>query len=336
MSADPAAQLMRLINGFQVSQAIHVAASLGIADMLESAPRSSDELAASTKSDPDALFRLLRALASVGVLTELPDKRFELTPVGDCLRATAPVSRKAWACYVGRPYVWQSWGALTQTVQSGRAAFDLLHGTDVWRWRSQQPQENAIFDAAMTGLSRAVTRSVVAAYDFSAFEQVVDVGGGQGALLAAILAANQDVRGVLFDLPHVVAAASPVLAAAGVAARCQIVGGDVFEGLPEGGDLYIVKSVLMDEPDHQVIAILDACKRAMRQSGKLMVIERLVAPPNEGRESKFGDLTMMVMTGGRERSAVDFNSLFDAAGFRLEQQVDTPAGTSLLIGTPTQ
>jgi precorrin-6B methylase 2 len=334
MSRDPSAELMRLIDGFQVSQAIHVAASLGIADLLENGSRSSDQLATSTKCDPDALLRLLRALASVGVLNELPNKRFELTPVGDGLRATAPASRKAWACYVGRPYVWQSWGALNRSVQSGRPAFDLLHGMGIWKWRSQQPQENEIFDAAMTGLSRAVTRSVIAAYDFSAFEQVVDVGGGQGALLAAILAASPSAHGVLFDLPHVVAAAPPVLAAAGVTDRCRIMGGNVFETLPEGGDLYIVKSVLMDEPDRQAVAILEACKRAMRKTGKLMVIERLVAPPNEGRDSKFGDLTMMVMTGGRERTVTEFTLLFESAGFRLEQQVDTPAGTSLLIGVP--
>jgi hypothetical protein len=334
MSVDPSVQLMRLINGFQVSQAIHVAATLGIADLLMDGSRSSDELAASTKSHPDALFRLLRALATVGVLIELPDKRFELTPIGDCLRSTAPTSRKAWACYVGRPYVWQSWGALNHCIESGEPAFDQLYGASIWEWRSKQPQENDIFDAAMTGLSRAATRAVVAAYDFSGFERIVDVGGGQGALLAGILVANSGVQGILFDLPHVVAGAPAVLSAAGVSDRCRIVGGNVFESLPEDGDLYIVKSVLMDEENSEAIAILAACKRAMRPSGKLLVIERTLAPPNQGPESKFGDLNMMVMTGGRERSPSEFGSLFDSAGFRLEQQISTTTGAFLLVGVP--
>jgi hypothetical protein len=334
MTVDPSVQLMRLINGFQVSQAIHVAATLGIADLLENGPRSSDELAGATNSDPDALFRLLRALAAVGVLVESPDKQFELTAVGDCLRSAAPTSRKAWARYVGRPYVWQSWGALNHSVQTGGAAFNHFYGTGIWEWRSKQPQENEIFDAAMTGLSRAVTQSVVTAYDFSIFERVVDVGGGQGALLAGILAANPNVHGVLFDLPHVVAGAPAVLAAASVSDRCRIVGGNVFEGLPPDGDLYIVKSVLMDESGEGATAILAACKRAMRPAGKLMIVERVLAPPNQGPEGKFGDLNMMVMTGGRERSASEFELLFESAGLRLEQQVTPPTGTSLLVGVP--
>ena len=158
-----------------------------------------------------------------------------------------PTSLKAWARYVGRHYVWQSWGTLNHCVQTGGAAFNHLYGAGIWEWRSKQPQVNEIFDAAMTGLSRAVTQSVVTAYDFSIFEQIVDVGGGQGALLAGILAANPGVHGVLFDLPHVVAGAPAVLAATGVSDRCRNVGGNVFEGLPADGDLYIVKSVLMDE-----------------------------------------------------------------------------------------
>jgi len=325
---------MRLVNGFQVSQAIYVAATLGIADLLENGARSSAELAASTKSHPDALFRLLRGLATVGVLVEVANKRFELTPIGDCLRSAAPTSRKAWACYVGRPYVWQSWGALNYCVQSGEPAFDRLYGASIWEWRSKQPEENEIFDAAMTGLSRAVTRSVVAAYDFSSFERIVDVGGGQGALLAGILAANPGVRGVLFDLPHVVAGAPAVLAGAGVSERCEIVGGNVFENLAVDGDLYIIKSVLMDEDDNEAIDILAACRKVMRPHGKLLVIERTLVPSNQGPGSMFGDLTMMVMTGGRERSPAQFGLLFNSAGFRLEQEVSTPTGESLLIGVP--
>lgn len=333
-ATDPSVQLMRLINGFQVTQAIHVVATLGIADLLKDKSRSSDELAQLTQTHPAALFRLLRALAAVGLFTELPGKCFELTPVGDCLRAGGTPSYKAWAQYVGRPYVWQSWGALSHTIGSGETAFDHLHGSGIWEWRAKQPVENEIFDAAMTGMSRALIRAIVAAYDFSKFQCVVDVGGGQGALLAGILAANPGLQGILFDLPHVVAGAPAVVNAAGVSDRCRIVGGDVFQGPPEGGDAYIVKAVLMDEEDSNAVAILAACKRAMKPSAKLIVIERGIAAPNQGPENKFSDLTMMVMTGGRERTQTEFASLFATAGFDLKQQISTPSGTNLLVGDP--
>lgn len=330
----PAAELMRLIGGYQVSQAIHVAASLGIADVLRDGPRSNDEIALATGTHARSLYRLMRALAAVGVFEEQADRRFVLAPLGECLRSDAPQSRRTWAAYAGRPYVWQSWGALLHNVRTGETAFDSLHGAGIWEWRAGRPEESGLFDAAMTALSRIAADAIAEACDFSAFGCVVDVGGGQGALLAGILARHAGVRGILYDLPHVVSGAQPVLEAAGVSDRCQIRGGDFFSTVPEGGDAYVVKSVLMDEEDDEAIAILRACRLAMTPAARLLVIERMVGQPNQSPEGKFSDLNMMVMTGGRERTEEEFAALFSAAGFRLDQVIATSSPSTLIVGSP--
>lgn len=199
---NPALALRRLVNGYQVSQAIHMAATLGIADLLRDGPRSSDDLAAATGSDPRSLHRLLRAPASVGVFREEEDRRFALTPLGDCLRAEAPESVAGWAAFIGQPYYWNAWAHLLHSVRTGENAFRQLYGMDVWDYRAQHPEAGAVFDRAMTSNSRMRTEAVPAAYDFGPFACVVDVGGGRGALLSAILAKHPRVRGVLFDQPH--------------------------------------------------------------------------------------------------------------------------------------
>ena len=209
------------------------------------------------------------ALAAARVFEEHPDRRFSLTPMGEYLRSDLTNSRRAWAELIGRPYVRQSWSALEDTVRTGETAFRRLHGTGIWEWRSENPEERAIFDAAMTGLSRMAAHAVTEAYDFSALECVVDVGGGQGALLAEILSRHARLKGILFDLPSVVAGAQPVLEGAGVVHRCGTVAGDIFTAVPEGGDAYIIKSVLMHEDDDNAIRILSACRRSMKPSAKL-------------------------------------------------------------------
>lgn len=186
----------------------------------------------------------------------------------------------------------------------------------------------------MTGLSRGVTEAVLKAYDFTQFASVVDVGGGQGALLAAILAKHASVRGVVFDQPQVVAGAGPVLRAAGVAERCQAVGGDFFEAVPDGGDAYVLKSILHDWEDEQATAILRTCRRAIGPGGKLLVIEREISPPNEGARAKFGDLQMMVGAGGRERTREEWTSLFAAGGFRLMGVTPTENSWRVIEGVP--
>jgi hypothetical protein len=325
----PARALMRLVNGYQVSQAIHVAATLGIADLLKEGPRASDELAAATGTHSGSLYRLLRALAAVGVFREESERRFTLTPMGQCLRADASDPVGPWAAFIGRPYVWQAWGHLLHSVRTGENAFRDLQGVDVWTYRSEHPEEGVLFDCAMTAMSRGITEAVVGAYNFGLFPCIVDIGGGHGALLAAILGAHRATRGILFDQPQVVAQAGALLREAGVAERCDVVGGSFFERVPEGGDAYLLKAILHDWDDEAALAILQTCRRAMRPGRRLLVLERLIAPPNEQPEAKFSDLTMMVSPGGQERTREEFAALFAAAGFRLVAA--TPTGTRLSV-----
>jgi O-methyltransferase/methyltransferase family protein len=331
---DPARELMRLVNGYQVSQAIHVAATLGLADRLQDGPRSVDELAAATGSHPGSLYRLLRALAAVGVFHEDGDKRFALTPLGDRLRSDAADPVAPWAAFIGRPYFWQAWGHLLHGVRTGENAFQHVHGTDVWTYRSEHAEEGAIFDRAMSAISRGVIEGIVGSYDFGLFPCVVDVGGGQGALLAGILRSHQAARGILFDQPHVVTGADELLRKAGVADRCEVVAGSFFERVPETGDAYLLKAILHDWDDEAALAILRTCRRAMRLGCRLLVLERLIGPPNEQPEAKFSDLNMMVSPGGQERTRAAFAALFAAAGFRLVGVTPTGTRLSVIEGLP--
>src|SRR6478672_11742431 len=328
----PSTELRRLVNGYQVSQAIHVVAALGIADRLKDGPRSSEELAKATNSHPESLYRVLRALAAVGIFQESNDQRFSLTAMGDCLRLEAPDSLGSWAAFIGRPYYWQAWSHLLHSVKTGENAFSHLHGVDVWGYRAANPEEGAIFDAAMTETSAAVARAVLSTYDFSSFERVVDVGGGQGGILSAILKAHSKLSGVLFDQPHVVAGAEPVLRVAGIRDRCELIGGDFFAAVPQDGDAYILKAILHDWEDPASIAILQNCRRAIKVQGKLLVLEQLILAPNEAPQAKFSDLNMLVAPGGQERTREEFASLFAAAGFRLLNVIPNQTGFHVIEG----
>jgi O-methyltransferase domain/Dimerisation domain len=317
VTSNPRLDLLGLINGFQITQAVRVAAALRVADHLNDRPRSADELGALTKSHPDSLYRLLRALAAVGVFREHEGRRFTLTPMGDCLRTDSATPIGAWAEVVGSPYYWQAWGHLLHSVQTGENAFRNLHGKNVWQFRSEHLEHGATFDRAMTQLSSGSAEAVIRAYDFSSFRHIVDVGGGQGLMLAAILRAHPHVSGTLFDQSDVVAGAKAVLVERGVIDRCNIVGGSFFEAVPEGADAYLMRVVIHDWEDDEAIAILKVCRRAMRETAKLLLIERLVARPNEVPATKFSDLNMLVSPGGRERTRDEFSELFARSGFEL-------------------
>jgi hypothetical protein len=317
-----ATEIRRLVEGYQVSQAIHVAATLGLADLLARGARASDELAEATGTHAGSLYRLLRALASVGVLREL-DRRFELTPLGEPLRSDVPDSIAGWAAFIGRPYHWQAWAELLHSVRTGENAFQHVHGTDVWTYRAARPEESAIFDRAMTSLSRQSNEAVLAAYDFDQFKTLVDVGGGNGALLAAVLAGHPKLRGVLFDQPHVVSGAQTILESAGVADRCLIISGSFFDSVPDGGDGYILSRVIHDWEDEESVRILRNVRRAIAEDGRLVLIERVLGPPNEGRDAKFRDLLMLVSPGGRERTREEYADLLQQSGFALARIFDT-------------
>jgi hypothetical protein len=325
--------LRRLTNGFQVSQAIHVAASLGLADLLRDGPRSVEDLAAATGTTLAALNRLLRALASVGIFAEVSG-RFEQTALSNYLRSDVTGSVRAWAMRIGRPDHWRTWGELERSLRSGTSAFRELYGVTAWDWRATRPEENAIFNAAMTGLSAGMVESIVAAYDFSEIRSIVDVGGGEGVLLTAILAANPQMRGTLFDLPHVLTGATDVLQRAGVTDRCELVAGSFFETVPPGADAYILKSIIHDWDDAASLAILRCCRAAIPSSGKLLLVEHLLKPVNEPDPARFSDLNMLVMLGGQERDPNEFTRLCADAGFRLTAIIPTASTHSVIEARP--
>ncbi len=330
----PRDALLRMTNAFQASQAIHVAATLGIADLLEDGPRSADELAEATGTHATTLYRLLRALASVGVFAEETDGRFGSTPLAEYLRTDAPGSLRGWAMYIGQPSFWTSWGRLLDSVRTGEPAFPEVNGTNAWEYLAAHPEESAIFDAAMTGLSAGVVEAVVQSYDFSGIGVLVDVGGGEGTLLAAILAANPALRGILFDQPHVVARAEDLLARTGVVDRCEVVSGSFFEAVPGGADAYLLKSIIHDWDDPAAIEILRKCRAAIAETGKLLLVEFVIEAGNEPDRAKFSDLNMLVMLGGRERTADDFGRLYAEAGFRLTDIIRTGSAFAVIEGVP--
>jgi len=330
----PTQALRRLVNGYQVTQAIHVAATLGIADLLRDGPRSSADVAAATETHAPSLHRVLRALAALGVLHEGDDGRFSLTPIGECLRSDADEPVGGWADYVGRPAHFRAWGALLHTVRTGENAFESVHGTDVWEYRARHPQDGAVFDHAMTDISRRANAHLLETYDFGGLDLVVDVGGGHGALLAAVLGAHPPIRGVVFDQPHVVAGAPEVLAAARVADRCEVVGGSFFEAVPPGGDAYMLKAILHDWEDDDAVRILRRCRAAVSEGGMVLVVERELGAPNESSAAKLSDLNMMVGPGGRERTRDEFADLLSAGGFALQRVVPTAIGLSVFEGRP--
>jgi O-methyltransferase/methyltransferase family protein len=330
----PSASLLGFVNGFKVSQALHVVSTLRIADLLKNGPRSSEDLATATRTHPHSLYRVLRALASVGIFSEDADQRFALTPLGDCLRSDAPEPVGPWAVFIGQPEYWQAWGYLLDSVRTGEHAFRHAHGMNSWEYYARHPEAGTAFDRAMTSRSRRQANAFLEACDFERFACVVDVGGGHGALLAEILARHPLVRGVLFDQPHVVAGAEEVLRAAGVGDRCKVIGGDFFDAVPRGGDAYLLKFILHDWEDEKATAILRNCRRAIVPKGRLLVIEGEVSPPNEGATIKFLDLTMLVHTGGQERTREEWAALFAAAGFRLVGATPTEVQVSIIEGVP--
>ncbi len=324
--------LRRLVNGYQITQAIHVATTLGIADLLAGGPRSSDDLAGETGAHPGALYRLMRALAGAGVFRETEGRRFALADLGDYLRSDGPDSLAGWTAFVGEPYHWQVWGDLLHSVQTGETAFHHVHGTDPWTYRARHPESSARFDRAMASLSRQVAAAVLEAYDFGRFGTVVDIAGGSGTFLAAILGRHATMRGVLFDLPHVVAGAGPILAAMGVAHRCTVVEGSFFDAVPPGGDAYVLKAILHDWNDEDCVRILQTCRRAMTGGAALLAVERELGLPNECPDGKFSDLNMLAATGGRERTPEEYSALFSAAGFRFAGFTPSASGTGVFEG----
>jgi hypothetical protein len=329
----PNAQMMQLLTGKWISASISVVAELGIADLLARGDKTADELAAATSAHASSLYRVLRALASVGVFAETAEGRFQLTPLGECLRGGVPTSMKEFARFVAMPGAARSWDELMHCVMTGesglRKAFGAQNPFDYFK---DHPEEAQIFDGAMTDNSRQSAPAIAGAFDFGKFREVVDVAGGRGLLLATILERHPSVSGVLFDLPEVIKGAEGTLASFGLGGRCRTVGGDFFQAVPKGADAYILKHIIHDWDDEKAVAILRNVREAMDPAGRLLVVEVVIAPGNEPSVGKLLDLEMMVIPGGRERTADEYRDLFAAAGFRLAQIHETHAPASIIEG----
>lgn len=326
-------QLLELIVAFRQTQCIRVAADLGVADHLVDGPATSADLAAACGAKEPFLRRLLRALTALGLLEQDADGRYRLTPVGEQL---GPGGIGPAAQFYGNDPVWSSWGALDHAVRTGERPFDHVYGMRNWEYYSVHPEEAVRFDAAMASLTGGLADAVASSYDFSGFKRVVDVGGGDGTLLAAILRRCPDARGVLFDVEHVVERARPVLESAGVLDRCELVGGDFRTGVPAGGDCYLLKWIMHDWDDDVCATILRRCREAAVDTARLVVVER-VLPERVGPDDLDGvlsDLNMMVMTCGRERTEAEFAELFAGAGFRHERVLPTGTNVNVVEATP--
>jgi len=318
-SQPPAAllELQNLITGKWVAQAVSLAAKLGIADSLKDGPRDCDELARMNQMDADALYRVLRALASVGVFVEGGDRKFALTPTAAFLRSDVPGSLRAVATMAGEDWTWRPWGDLYGCVKTGERAFDRAFGVPPFEYLAANPIAATVFDQAMTGWSMQNAHAVAAGYDFSKIGTLMDVGGGHGYLLATILKANPAARGVLYETPEVCEGARERFESEGLADRVRVVPGDFFASVPEGADACILKSVIHDWDDDPAAAILRNCAKAVGAGGRVLLAEMVIPPGNAPHPGKLLDLEMLVMVGGRERSEAQFRELFARAGLRL-------------------
>lgn len=329
MSLAPAQQLGRIITGYWQSQAVYVAAELGIADLLRDGPQPVEALAAATQCVPDALFRVLRALASIGIFTEVAPRTFGLTPMAELLRSDIAGSQRSLARMAGGEQ-FRAWGDLLYSVRTGRTAFEKQFGAPVFDWLAAHPEQAQIFDGAMVGIHGRETAAVLAAYDFSGINVLADVGGGNGSNLIAILGAHPAMRGVLFDLPHVVDRAGEAIAGAGLSARCERVGGNFFVDVPVDADAYFLRHIIHDWNDDQSLTILRCIRRRIPAHGRLLLVESVIPPGNEPFDAKFLDLTMLAIPGGKERTRDEYDALLTSAGFRLTRIVPTETEISVV------
>ncbi|HEX8340469.1 MAG TPA: methyltransferase [Tepidisphaeraceae bacterium] len=323
--------MLGMIAGFWVSRAVWAAAELGLADRLP-APRTADELAGELGLHGRSLYRMMRALASVGVFREHADGRFENTPLSDTLRTGAPDSVRALARSELGPSHYPAWGEILYSLQTGRPSFDKVFGEPVFAWFEKNPQRAEVFNESMGELTRTVEPAVLEAYDFSDCGTIVDVGGGFGGLLTAILRRHAGVRGVVFDAASVVERAGPRLAEAGLADRCTTAAGDFFQSVPPGGDTYLMKHIIHDWNDEQCVTILRHCHAAMKPGSRVLIIDQVLPGPNEPSLGKFSDLIMLQLPGGMERTADEFKALLAAAGFEFRRIVPTQSPVSVIEG----
>jgi hypothetical protein len=333
-ASTPSDDLRRLLYGYRITQALYAAAELCVADLLADGPRSAEDLATASGAHAPSLYRVLRFLASEGVFTQTADGSFALTPMAETLRRDAPGSLRPTILLQAGKTLWQAWGHLAHAVRTGEPAFDHAHGVELYEYYRRHPDEWAAFDHAMTAGSASLTRAVAALYNFSPCKTVVDVGGGRGALVLGLLEAYPHLRAIVFDQPAVAAEAQQTIEAAGFADRCEAIGGDFFEAVPEGGDTYLAKYILHNWDDERCVAILSACRRAVPAGGRLLVIEQVIPLGGARSSAKSGDVNMLVNLTGRERTRAEYRALYAAAGFALTRTIPVRGEFHVIEGIP--
>jgi hypothetical protein len=317
-----------------ISAVMYAAAKLGVADHLAAGPRSAVELATAMGQHAPSLHRLLRTLASLGILTERADQRFALTPLGEALKTGAPGSARGTLIALCSPWFWHGWEEILYSLETGKSGFEKAHGMPVFEYLGRHPAEASYFSEAMVGFHGAEPPAVAEAYDFSGFKTVVDIGGATGNMLAAILSRHAGPRGVLFDRPQVVADAPALLKARGVEERVTIDPGNFFERVTEGGDAYLLSHVIHDWNEDQCLTILGHCRKVIKPDGRLLIVEMVLPAGDTPHPGKVLDMVMLVIPGGQERTEAEYASLLGSAGFRLTRVVPTASAVSVVEAVP--
>lgn len=325
--------VLQLLNGAYIAGAVSCLAQLGIPDLVDSAPKSAEELAKEIGADPQALYRLMRATACVGVLSEGPDGKFSQTPSSKVLCSNTNPSLRAFAIMTGREWHGRGWSHLEYCVRTGKQAPEQIYGMSIFEFLKQNPEESRIFNGAMTDLSMIDGPAVAEAYNFEGIHSLVDIAGGHGLLLSTILQRNPHLRGTLFEVPHVLqgAANGPLKP---VMDRCTLASGDMFSSVPTGGDAYIMKHIIHDWPDDRCLLLLKACRKGVNPGGKLLVVDDVIQPGNDFSPGKLLDLQMLIFPGGCERTEKQFRDLFAAADWRLTRIIPTASSVSIVEAVP--
>lgn len=331
---ESARNLLQLIMGFRMTQLIYVAAKLNLADRLAEKPQTVEELAGQVAADPPALYRVLRALASMGLFEETADRVFALTPAGGPLRSNIPGSIRNVALLYGEEWVWRSYGNMLFSTRTGKPAFPETNGLAFYEYLDQHPIAADVFQAAMSSFSDQEASAILAAYEFTGVNTIVDVGAGHGALLEKVLRAHPSLSGIAFDVPANANDADRLFASNGLVNRAFFVGGDFFAELPQNADLYLMKSVLHNWDNAAAKRILDTCRRAVSPHSRLLIIERVIPAGNGASEAKLFDINMLVTVGGRERTEHEYTALLADTGFILSRVIPTPSPLTLLEAAP--
>jgi len=327
-------QVVQIVSAFWVSRTIYTAAKLGLADHLKDGPKSAEELAGPTETHAPSLHRLMRTLAGLGLLTEGEGRRFSLTPRGATLVTGAPGFARSTVLTLGGDWMWSTWGEMLHSVRTGETAFDKVFKMPVFDYLTQRPEDARLFGETMIGIHGGEPPAIAAAYDFSKFGTIVDVGGGTGNLITTILRANPKLKGILCDMPHVVEEARALIEASGVADRCRRIGGSFYESVPPGGDAYILSHIIHDWDEAKCLKILGNCRKAMGPKGTLLLVEMVLPPGDEPHFGKVLDMMMLVGPGGVERTAEEYGALLAKAGFRMTRVVPTASAVSIVEGVP--